>query len=150
MSPIKTPRVPVIGAKPGTTVQPEPGKKFAPITPDSLDRVALAELVPAGDGTFRAVARICPRYFTIRQDNLRRLGVAISAQGMIRLVRAGFVAGCQATPGITQFDYFDYLRHEGQVAADPDFWDTRQEGHILTNRERYRRAIISGREPAKE
>jgi hypothetical protein len=141
MTPSSPLHIAVIGAKPGTMVEIKPGKTYVSLTPESVDVIAVPEMVPAGDGTFRAVARICPRRFTISRKNLKRLGIAISDTGLIRLVRAGFVAGEKVTPGITQFDFLDYLRHQKAVADDPEFWDRTEPGERFSNRERYRQAL---------
>ena len=141
MNPTSSLHIAVIGAKPGTIVEIKPGKTFVSLTPESVDAIAVPEMVAAGDGTWRAVARICPRRFTISRKNLKRLGIAISDTGLIRLVRAGFVAGEKVTPGITQFDFLDYLRHQKAVGDDPEFWGHREPGHRFTNRERYRQAL---------
>lgn len=131
----------VVGGRPGQRVQVVPGKTYVSLTPENVESLALAELVPAGDGTFRPVARICPRKFTISRKNLKRLGIAISETGLKRLVTAGLVAGERITPGVHQFDYFDYLRHEAEVAADPEFWGRTAPGQTFTNLQRYQQAL---------
>jgi hypothetical protein len=132
--------IPVIGALPGTLVELVPGKKFLPLPPATVEHVAVCELVPAGEGTFRPVARICPQWFSLNQENLRRLGIGISRAGMKRLIVAGFVVGQQTTPGVYQFDYFSYRAH-AEKAQDPEFWDQVTSGHGHTNRQRYSAAI---------
>jgi hypothetical protein len=122
-------------------VEITPGHTYVSIPPDNIDTVAITELVPAGGGTFRPVARICPRWFTVARGNLKRLGIAISEQGMARLIRAKFVTGMNVTPGVMQFDYFSYLKHEADVAGDPEFWDRTEPGARFSNRERYRQAL---------
>lgn len=134
-------RISVVGARPGVEIEVVPGKSYLPLEPQDVDTLALAELVPAGDGTYRPVARICGRWWTLSRKNLRRLGIAISESGLARLVRAGFVRGMRVTPNITQFDYFDYLRHERAVYEDDEFWDRTEPGQQMTNRERYRAAL---------
>ncbi len=134
-------RIHVVGARSGTNVEIVPGRTYLPLGAQDIDTIAVTELVPAGDGTFRPVARICPRWFTLTPANLRRLGIAISVRGLARLITAKFVTGLAVTPGVTQFDYFSYLAHEAAVAADPEFWDQVQPGHRFTNRERYRQAL---------
>jgi hypothetical protein len=129
-----------IGAKPGTMVEVAPGKTYVAVPPESIDTVAVVELVPAGDGTFRPVARICPRRFAANKKNLRRFGIAISERSMGRLVLAGLVKGERVTPGVLQVDYFDYLRHE-QAASDPEFWDRVEPGQVFSNRERFQQAL---------
>jgi len=131
----------VVGARPGTQVEIVPGRTYMPLKPESMDTMALAELVPAGGGTFRPVARICPRRFTIARKNLKRLGIAISETGLRRLVMAKLVEGERITPGVHQFDYFDYLRHEQAVRADPEFWTRKEAGQNFTNLERYQQTL---------
>lgn len=131
----------VIGAKPGTAIETVPGRTYAPLPPDSLGTLALAELVPTGEGTYRAVARVTRRKFSITRANLARLGIAISDRSLGRLVAARLVAGERVTPNCTQFDYFDYLRHEAAVRADPEFWSRREPGHAFTNLERYQQTL---------
>lgn len=132
--------LPVVGAKPGTFITPLPGKKFMPLPLDAIEYVAIAEPMPAGDGTFRVVARICPQWFSCSTKNLRRLGIGISGSGMLRLMRAGFIEGRNITPQITQFNYHSYRRHE-EATKDPEFWDAKAPGHPFTNRQRYSQAI---------
>lgn len=135
-----TASLPVVGAKPGTFVTPLPGKTFIPLALDCVDYVALAELIPAGDGTFRVVARICPQWFSCSTKNLRRLGIGISGTGMLRLIRAGFVEGRNETPQITQFNFHSYRQHQ-LATNDPEFWDRKEPHHEFTNRQRYSQAI---------
>lgn len=131
----------VVGAKPGTRVELVPGKTYVSLDPANVETVAVTEMVPAGGGLWRAVVRICPRKFALTPQNLTKLGIAISSRGLRRLILAKFVKGETVTPGVHQFDYFDYMRHEAAVAADPEFWDRKEAGHKFTNRERYRQAL---------
>lgn len=131
----------VVGAKPGTAVEIVPGKTYVALNPADVETVAVTELVPAGGGLWRAVVRICPRKFTLTPQNLKKLGIAISSRGLRRLILAGLIKGETITPGVHQFDYFDYVRHEAAVAADPEFWDKTEPTHTFTNRERYRQAL---------
>lgn len=91
--------IPVVGARPGVMVEVIPGKKYLPLSEDSVPPVAVAESVPAGDGTWRWMAKICPQWVSITKRNLARLGIGISVQGMRRLCTAGFVQARQVTPG---------------------------------------------------
>lgn len=134
-------QIQVVGAKSGTAIEIVPGRTYMPLKPDSMETMALAELVPAGGGTFRPVARICPRRFTISRKNLKRLGIAISETGLRRLVMAGLVEGERITPGVHQFDYFDYLRHETAVRNDPEFWTRPIPGQKFTNLQRYQQTL---------
>lgn len=132
----------VMGAAPGTRVEVIPGKTYISLPPEAVETMALFELKPAGDGTMRPVARICSRFFTVTKKNLKSLHIAISDQGIARLIRAGFVSGGPVTPGVWQFDYFSYLRHEQAVLADPEeFWARKEPGQLLTNIARYRASV---------
>ncbi len=132
--------IPVIGAKAGTVVEVVPGRRFIPMTIDSIDPIAVMEIVPAGEGTFRPVVRICGRWWSCSTKNLRRLGIGISPQGLLRLIRAGFVLGRNITPLVTQFDYHSYMAHEA-ATADPEFWEKTEPGHKITNRQRFRASL---------
>lgn len=132
---------PVIGCTPGTTVELVPGKRFIPLPPESLPPVALAEMVPAGGGTFRPVARICPRFFTVTRANLALLGIAIDVRTLVRLIEAGFVAGGFVSPGIRQFSFDSYQEHAARVMDDPEFWDRISPGHRFTNRQRFQQVL---------
>lgn len=132
--------VPVIGAVDGTTVEIVPGRRFVPLANDAVRPVALAELVPAGDGTWRLVARICPQWFPVSSESLRRLGIGLSRSSLKRLIIAGFVEGQLTTPGVYQFDYFSFREHTRR-AADPEFWGTVEKGQRLTNAQRYSSAV---------
>ncbi len=132
--------LPVIGAKPGTLVEIIPGRKFVALPVNSVNQLAIAEMVPAGDGTFRIVARICPRYFSCSAKNLRRLGIDISKRTMQRLINGKFVRGQKTTPNLFQFDYFSYLEHEA-AASDPEFWDRTEPDQRFSNLERFRQAL---------
>ncbi len=140
MSTSTTSRVPVVGAHEGVTVEVVPGRKFVPLPPASVPHVAVCELVPAGDGTFRPVARLCPQWFSLNEANLRGLGIGVSRASIKRLIVAGFVTGQQVTPGVYQFDYFSFREHV-QRTCDPEFWDQTAPGHKQTNRQRYSAAV---------
>ena len=131
--------LPVVGAKPGTLAEVMPGKKFVQLPSASLPEVVVAEVVPQGEGTFRLVGRVCPRWFTVKSDTLAKLGIGISRNSMKRLIRAGFVEGQMTIPGVVEFNYHSYLAHHAR-ASDPEFWDQTDDGHKLTNRERLRKA----------
>lgn len=135
-----TTTIPVIGAAPGTTVELVPGKKFLPLPLAAMQPVAICEVVPAGEGTFRPVARVCSQWFSLNQENLRRLGIGISRAGMKRLIVAGFLVGQQTTPGVYQFDYFSFREHAAK-AQNPEFWEETAPGQNFTNRQRYSAAI---------
>jgi hypothetical protein len=131
----------VLGAEPGTTVEVAPGQKIVPLPVDAARRVALVELIPAGDGTFRQIARVCPAMWTVSRDGLKKLQITISEMTMRRLIGAGFVQGCLVSPYIMQFDVYSYWAHCEAVRADPEFWTQKQPGHAFTNLARYRHQL---------
>lgn len=135
-------RVQVIAAQPGTTIEVAPGKHIVPLPPDDVQTVAIAELVPTGDGQFRQIARICPRWFKVSRDELTRLHITISEMTMRRLIEAGFIRGGPITPWVYQFDVYSYFAHVARVEADNDFWQQKEEGHRLTNQQRYRKVLL--------
>ena len=132
----------VIGAKPGAMVEIVPGKTYLALAPSKIETIGIHEWVPAGDGTYRAMVRVSPRWFTVSRRDFKKLQIAISESSLRRLIRAGLVTGHPVTPGCTQFDYFSYLGHMATVAAAPEeFWDRKEPGQNFTNRERYRQAL---------
>ena len=104
-------RDPVVGARAGVTVEIVPGQNFANLPAQDIPHHAIAELVPAGGGTFRPVARISGKMFTCHQKTLRLLNIPISKTTLIRLIQTGFIEGHQESPGIYVFDYESYLAH---------------------------------------
>lgn len=134
-------RIQVIAAQPGSTIEVAPGKSIVPLPADDVQTVAIAELVPTGDGQFRQIARICPRWFRVSRDDLVRLHITISEMTMRRLVEAGFIRGGPITPWVYQFDVYSYFDHVARVEADHDFWSQKEDGHHLSNLERYRKVL---------
>jgi hypothetical protein len=139
-------RVPVIGALPGTTIEPEPGKRFVALPHgDVIPPVAMAQLIPEGGGSYRLVAQITPRWFAVTEENFKKLGIGISRKSMVKLIRAGFVDGTQTLPQVHQFDYFSWLAHL-EATRTPGFWEKeemRGEPPIrLSNREWLYRATL--------
>jgi hypothetical protein len=128
--------VPVIGAAPGTVVELVPGKKYLPLPASAAPVVALCELVPAGGGTFRPVARICPQWFPATAEVIKQLGLGVSKSSLRRLIAAGFVRGQQSTPATYQFDYLSFREH-AERCQDPEFWEQVAPGQRHTNRQRY-------------
>ena len=141
---MNTVTIPVVGARPGTTVQVVPGQRYVPLPADAWEPWGLAEMVPAGGGTLRPMVRICPRSFGCTTKNLRRLGIGISTNSMVRLIEAGFVASQKTTPGLYQFDYHSFRDHEARVAQDSEFWTTIEPGQKLSNGARIK-AVSDGR-----
>lgn len=134
--------VPVIGALPGTTVEPLPGQRFIPLRGDNvIAPVALMQLVPEGGGSYRLVAQITPRWFAVTTENLHKLGIGISRKSMIKLIRAGFVCGQQTLPQVHQFDYHSWLAHL-EATAGPGFWESCDAGRKITNRVHLARATL--------
>lgn len=125
--------VPVVGAKPGTKIEIAPGQTVAPIDIADVEQVAIADIVPQGDGTFRAVARLSRRWLAVSPRTLRRLGIDHSPTTLHRLIRAGFVRGRQPSPRVYEFELESYLEHL-QACEDPEFWTEQR-------REFYRQSI---------
>lgn len=123
----------VIGARPGTMVEIVPGKKIAALDISQIERVAIADILPQGDGTFRAVARVTSRWLSVTPRNLRKLGSDHSVRTVQRLIKAGFVRGRQPSPRVNEFDLLSYLEHL-EACEDPEFWTEHR-------RELYRRSI---------
>ena len=122
-------------------IEVAPGKSIIPLPADDVQTIAIAELVPTGNGQFRQIARICPRWFRIAREDLVRLHITISEMTMRRLVEAGFIRGGPITPWVYQFDVYSYFDHVARVEADHNFWNNKEPGHQLTNQERYRKVL---------
>lgn len=133
--------LPVIGAAPGTTMaQLEPGKKFAILPPAAVPQFGVAEWVPAGDNTYRLVARTLPRWHVINGKTMRLLGIACSPRTLVRLMDAGFIETRRPTPNTREFSYDSYLAHVA-ATADPEFWSQTAPGQKFTNLQRYQQAL---------
>ena len=115
----------VLFAKKPTSVVIAPGKTVSALPPDAVDAIAIAELQPAGDGTYRPVARLAKRWIINNDANLKTYGIPLSYRSVLRLIRGGFIDGRHATPKTWQFDYYSYLRHL-EACKDPEFWTPRR------------------------
>lgn len=143
MLPLLTPDQPsaaVLGALPGTSVVLEPGKRYLPLPLAVCPPSALGQLVPAGDGTFRFVAQIMPRWFVLNAKTLRLLGIPCSQRTLLRLMIAGFIETRRPAPNTREFSYDAYLAH-AEASRDPEFWHRIQPGHRYTNLQRFRQAL---------
>jgi hypothetical protein len=114
-------RVAVIGARPGATVELAPGQRFAAVDAGDMPKICVAEMVPAGGGTFKMMARVLPKEFTNSNRNLRLLGIPLSVDTMQRLIKTGFIQGHQETPQLYVFNYDSYLEFKTQCQAG-EFW----------------------------
>lgn len=141
VSPLPRKRVTVIAAQPGTTIEVAPGQSIAPLPPEDVQTIGLAEMVPMGNGQFRQIVRICPRWWRISRDDLTRLHITISEMTMRRLVEAGFIRGGPITPWVYQFDIYSYFDHVARVESDHEFWHRREPGQQLSNINRYRQVL---------
>lgn len=130
---MSTATLPVVGAKPGATVQVVPGTRYVPLPYDAAEPICILETTPLGGGAFRYGARVNGRQFACTKKNLHRLGIDMSTRSLCRLIEAGFVAGQKSTPGLYQFDYHSLREHERRVAADPEFWSSIEPGQTKTN-----------------
>ena len=116
---------PILFAKEPMEIEIAPGKTIVPLPPDAIEHVVIADLQPAGDGTYRPVARLARRWIINSAPNLKRYGIPLSSSSVKRLIRAGFIVGSKSTPKLYQFDYYSYLRHL-EACKDPEFWDDRR------------------------
>ena len=135
--------LPVLGGRPGLTVEAIPGRRIELRDPEPLDRHCIAELVPLGGGTYRVVPRLATIWLRFARDVVGKLGIGISGSTMRRLGEAGFIKIRQISPSCYEFDYASWLAHCAAVEADPEFWDTvvQTPAGRMTNRERYVKLI---------
>lgn len=125
------------------SIEVVPGKTIAELPTGVMPKVAIADWMPVGDGTHRAVARIHDKTIRITAKIIRQLGLGISWQTLHRLGRAGFVEVIQKAPSTYNLNLESYYAHVEAVKADPEFWEVKidRDGVRMTRAEWYRRAI---------
>jgi hypothetical protein len=136
--PLTTPQ-PLIGARPGVTVEAAPGKKLELRESDPLPRYCIAENVPLGGGTYRVIPRPLIDWLSLSQGSLDRLGIGLSENTMRRLGRAEFIKVRQISPSRYEFNFQSWLEHCARC-EDPEFWDT-EDSKKKTNRAKYLEAL---------
>lgn len=120
----------------GHTVEIAPGQRIKPLAGREVPRAAVLEWLPAGDGLYRAQARVC-HWERLKRDNLERLGIGMNVFTLERLIRAGFVAGRKPAPNTALFDLMSFYEHLDRVAADEWFWE--DEENLRKYRSAYRK-----------
>lgn len=119
-------------------VEVRPGQKVVPLPEGQVPRIAVASWQPAGDGTYRPVAKVRERSVKLNKECLAQLRIGVSVHTMKRLILGGFVAGGKVSPQVWSFDVASYEQHERNVYEDPDFWD---KCHPDKNLERFMRTV---------
>lgn len=100
------------------TIEVAPGQRVVDLAREDIPRVGVCDWMPAGDGTYRPVARI--HELLIRVTEAERI-VRIPYLTLRRLVRGEFVKGVQITPGNVLIDLHSYYEHV-ENCKDPEFW----------------------------
>lgn len=127
---------------PHTLVEVRPGEKVAPLPDSAVPKIAIAHWQPAGDGTYRPVAKVEGRAIRLCPETVERLRLPVSYATIKRLVVAGFVAGGKVTPNTWVFDPESYLQHQAEVFDDEEFWDV---NHPDKNYQRWQEAVLLAR-----
>ena len=120
-------------------IEVRPGERVAPLPESAIPRLAIATWTPAGDGTFRPVAKVEGRAIRLTPEVVASLKLPVSYTTIKRLIVAGFVAGGKVTPSSWVFDPESYIQHQNNVFDDEEFWD---EGHPDKNLERWKEATV--------
>lgn len=122
MSDRKT-QIPLLfGSTPDGTIEVAPGETYVDLSPDQAPRIAVADWIPQGDGTFKAVARIHEKEIKLTEETLRQLGIGVDIKTLRRLILGGFVRGQRVSPRGWTFFLQSYIEHRNLCLADPDFW----------------------------
>lgn len=137
--PLSTAHQPLIGAKPGVTVEIAPGKKIELRESDPLPRFCIAEMVPMGGGTYRVVPRPLVVWQSLSQVSLSRLGITLSENTMRRLGRGKFIELRQISPSRFEFNFQSWVDHCTRC-SDPEFWHTK-DAKKRTNLDRYKETL---------
>lgn len=119
MSNAKQP-VPLYGGD-NQTVLAAPHERVVDLPVESIPRVAVADWQPAGDGTYRPIARIHGCW--PRMNEVHELQLGIRYRTLKRLVVAGFVEGARVSPSCWIFSLESYWRHLRRCQEDPEFWE---------------------------
>jgi hypothetical protein len=104
------------------TIEVAPGRRVVDLPRELVRRVAIAEWIPQGDGTYKPVARVHDEEIPLTDDLPQRLGLGVSHDTLKRLIKAGFVRGCRVAPNRHIFYLQSYYDHVERVREDPDFW----------------------------
>ncbi len=118
-------RLPLFPGRNGAPAEIEiaPGKKTVDLAPKQVRRICVADLIPTGEAsTYRAVARVHEAQIRLTPEVLVKLGLGIRHKTLIRLIKAGFVAGERIAPTSYLFDLESYFSHRDRCRANADFW----------------------------
>ncbi len=119
-------------------IEVAPGRFIVDLPPGAVPRICVADLIPQGDHTYRAVARVHEAEIRLTAEILHKLNLGISKSSLIRLIKAGFVNGSRVAPQCYVFDLQSYFDHRelmrAEAAEGRDFWTG-------DNLARYRAAI---------
>jgi hypothetical protein len=104
--------------KPVQVTPDQRARKVAPLPAELTPLFAVSAWQPAGDGTYRPVAKLYERgVSTAEAEKL----TGISPDTLRRLIRAGFVIGGQPTPGKFEVNLPSLMAHI-EATRDPEFW----------------------------
>lgn len=115
-----------------------PGRAVVDLQPQDVARICVSDLIPQGDHTYRAVARVHNAEIRLTPEVLRKLNLGVRHETLKRLIKAGFVDGARIAPNSYVFDlqsYYDHVEKVKKAAGEgTDFWTG-------DNLARYRAAI---------
>ena len=100
-------------------VEMAPGEHVVEVPPEVVPKIVVADLVPAGDGTYRLVARRRELYIPLAEA--AKL-VRFEYRSMLRLVRGGFLESDRPTPNSIRISLASWFEHQERVRRDPEFW----------------------------
>jgi hypothetical protein len=119
-------------------IEVAPDRFVVDLPPQAVPRICVSDLIPQGDHTYRAVARVHQAEIRVTPDVLSKLNLGVRHQTLLRLIRAGFVNGSKIAPNCYVFDLQSYFDHRElmrkEASEGRDFWT----GENLA---RYRAAI---------
>ena len=96
-----------------------PGEHVVELPASLVPKIAVFDLTPAGDGTYRPVARRRELYVTLKEaEELLR----VPYHTLLRLTRGGFVDWDRPTPNCIRLSLASWFEHQERVRRDPEFW----------------------------
>ncbi len=121
--PAKKELVTVCGLRTGdgreVQVEMAPGEHVVDIPASAVPKVVTAELQPAGDGTYRLVARRRELYIPAVQA---AKVFSFDYQSILRLARGKFIDSDRPTPNTIRISVASWFEHQERVRRDPEFW----------------------------
>lgn len=107
----------------GVTVEVVPGKRVVGLSDAAAPRVAIADWLPVGDGSYKPIARIHTKLVRLTEEMPEKLGLGIGYRSLLRLMQAGFVDFEQPAPRTYLVNLQSYFDHVKKCKADPEFWE---------------------------